>query len=86
MPNLQDPKERIKYWTKVASDQLLEKKIVAVRYMTKEEATTVCGWEARPVVLQLDDGNLIYPSMDEEGNGPGVFFTNNPDHSILPVL
>jgi hypothetical protein len=24
--------------------------------------------------LVLDDGSIIYPSQDEEGNGPGSFF------------
>tara|TARA_X000001382_G_scaffold87163_1_gene62190 strand:+ start:844 stop:1065 length:222 start_codon:yes stop_codon:yes gene_type:complete len=25
-------------------------------------------------ILVFDDGSRIYPSMDYEGNGPGVFF------------
>jgi hypothetical protein len=72
-------------WTKIAEDQLLNKKIVVVRYMTKMEADQL-GWSSRPVILQLDDGNVIYPSQDDEGNGPGSLFTNNEANPILPII
>jgi hypothetical protein len=37
------------------------------------------GWKvdrthASPTVLVLDDGTKLYPSRDEEGNGPGALF------------
>lgn len=72
-------------WTKVASDQLLGRKIVAVRYMSAEECDEMM-WERRPLVIQLDDGNIIYPSRDDEGNGPGSLFTNNEEQPVLPVI
>jgi len=83
--DLSDPVQREAYWTEIASKQLLGRKIVAVRYMTPKEAHG-SGWGARCVVLQLDDGNLVFPSMDDEGNGAGTLFTNDKDHSVLPVL
>lgn len=83
--DLSTPEKRQAYWTKVASNQLLGKKIVAVRYMSKMEQEAI-GWDGRCVVLLLDDGNLLWPSMDEEGNGPAVFFTNNQKQPVLPVL
>ena len=73
------------HWTKVASDMLLGRKIVKVRYLLAEEAEEM-GWDHRPVVLQLDDGNIIYPSMDDEGNNGGAMFTNNEDNPCLPVI
>jgi hypothetical protein len=72
-------------WTKIARDQLLGRKIVLVRYMTKEEADQL-KWDSRPIILQLDDGNIIYPSQDDEGNGPGSLFTNNETNPVIPVL
>jgi len=30
------------------------------------------------VVIQLDDGTLLFPSRDEEGNGPGCMFVQTP--------
>ena len=37
-------------------------------------------------VMQLDDGNLVYPSQDDEGNGAGALFTNDKKNPTLPVL
>jgi len=72
-------------WTKIAADMLLGKKIVAVRYLSTAEMEDL-GWCNRPVVLQLDDGNIIYPSQDDEGNGAGSFFTNDEANPVLPVI
>jgi hypothetical protein len=52
--------------------------IVAVRKMRPAEAKRE-GWDLRwahgaPPVLVLDDGQVIYPSQDDEGNGPGALF------------
>jgi len=74
-----------KRWTKIAKNQLLGRKIVNVRYLSKEEAETL-GWYNRCVVIQLDDGNLVFPSADDEGNNAGSLFTNNKTDSVLPVI
>lgn len=74
-----------KRWTKIAQDMLVGRKITAVRYMTKKEADNSM-WDARAIVLVLDDGNIIFPSQDDEGNGPGSLFTNNDKNPILPVI
>mgnify|MGYP003149022956 CR=1 FL=1 len=50
--------------------------IKKVRKMTKAEMT-VEGWDpllAPPTVLVLSNGVKIYPSQDDEGNGPGAIF------------
>ena len=52
------------------------KKIVAVRPLTKAELKAE-GWEGYSqtcVCLVLDDGTLLYPSADGEGNHPGAMF------------
>jgi hypothetical protein len=82
MPKMDDCEDR---WTKEAQRQLLGRKIVAVRYMTEKEAQDL-DWCERPVVMQLDDGNIIYPSQDDEGNGPGALFTNDEKQGTLPVM
>ena len=73
------------YWTDIAKTQLLGKKIVEVRYLSQEEADDL-GWEERCVVIHLDDGNMIYPSRDDEGNDAGALFTCNEKNPTLPVL
>lgn len=83
--DLDDAKQREAYWTTLAANQLLGKKIVRVRYLSEAEANEM-GWSSRPVVLQLDDGNIIYAAADDEGNDGGALFTNNEKVSILPVL
>jgi hypothetical protein len=72
-------------WQRIASDQLLGRKIVEVRYLSHAEAQKL-GWHSRPVVIQLDDGNIVFPSQDDEGNDGGALFTNHETNGTLPVL
>lgn len=76
-----------KKWTEYAAENLVGRKIVACRYLTKEEMEGL-GWYERCIVLQLDDGSVIYPSQDDEGNGPGALFGNTKDGDAItcPVL
>ena len=73
------------HWVGVAKAQLLGRKIVEVRYLTNEEAEGL-GWSRKSVVMVLDDGNIIWPSMDDEGNDAGALFTTNAENPTLPVL
>jgi hypothetical protein len=56
---------------------LIGRKIVAVRPMTAAELKGE-GWRKNIhgdiFALVLDDGTVIYPACDEEGNGPGALF------------
>jgi hypothetical protein len=55
-------------------NSIVGRTIVKVRKMTKKEAEQE-GWLYKnTIVLELDDGTLIYPSGDEEGNHPGALF------------
>ena len=49
------------------------KRIIEVRPMTASEMEAE-GWDRPPTVLVLDDGSRLYPSRDDEGNGPGTIF------------
>jgi len=50
--------------------------------MTEEELAAE-DWMALagyvPVVLELDDGSLLYPSSDPKGNRPGALFGRTAD-------
>ena len=50
--------------------KLAGRKIKSVRILSKEEAHGL-GWEKRPLVLQLDNGALLYSMQDDEGNDGG---------------
>ena len=82
MKLIQDPQ---KHWAKVASSVLLNRKIVGVRYLDKEEANKL-GWYGRSVILELDNGHLVWASRDDEGNDAGALFTTNSKAPTLPVI
>jgi hypothetical protein len=52
---------------------LIGRKIVSVTTLS-EKVLELYGWQESPIVLVLDDGTLLFPSCDEEGNDYGVIF------------
>ena len=74
-----------KAWGDKVAKQLVGKAIVAVRYLTEEERAEL-DWFDRSVVIQLDDGTLIWPSRDDEGNGAGALFTTLEELPTIPVI
>jgi len=72
-------------WEQIARQLLLNKKIVDVRYLTKDEAEDL-GWCERVVAFQTEDGLWFFPSRDDEGNGGGALFTSDDKESCLPVM
>ncbi len=55
---------------------LVGRTVVAVRPMTEEELEAE-GWGnylLPPPAIVFDDATIVYPSRDDEGNGPGVLF------------
>jgi hypothetical protein len=63
---------------------LIGKKITSVRPMLDEEYKNV-GWsipdrnDEVSVIIELDDGTLLYPSCDGEGNNGGIVFGQYPN-------
>ena len=53
--------------TKHAVDLLVGKKIVRVEYMSVEDRE-IALWYDRPLMIYLDDGSLLIPMKDDEGN------------------
>ena len=74
-----------KQWSKDISANLVGRKIVKVRYMTQAEVN-VCVWYNATVVLELDDGTMLYPMSDDEGNSAGAIATTNKDLPVIPVI
>lgn len=53
---------------------ILLQKIADARPASLAEMQAV-GWEGEPpLALELQDGTVLLPSQDEEGNGPGALF------------
>jgi len=72
-------------WTEKVAKYLVGKKIVAVKYLPLDE-TTEWGWYKRPCEIHLDDGTIITPSADDEGNDGGSMMTNNRNLQCIPTL
>jgi len=52
---------------------LIGRRIVNVRQLTKEEAEKE-GMDRTTTALILDDGTILYPASDDEGNDVGALF------------
>ena len=52
---------------------LVGRTIVGVRYLDASE-TVLLGIANQPVCLELDDGALLWPMADDEGNDAGALF------------
>ena len=75
-----------KQWTTHAERALLNKRIIKVEYMSKQEAEDY-HWYHRPITFILDDGTRVIPQADDEGNTGGALWVgNNDEDSIMPVL
>jgi hypothetical protein len=75
-------------WNKTAADLLVGRTITAVSYMDAEEAES-SGFMSRPVAIQLDNGLVVFPQSDDEGNDAGAlvcFDANTHSETLLPTL
>tara|TARA_R100001082_G_C4336214_1_gene147908 strand:+ start:622 stop:861 length:240 start_codon:yes stop_codon:yes gene_type:complete len=74
-------------WTEYAEKRLIGKRIVDVFYMSEKEMEEL-GWSKRPLYLKLNDGSIISPQRDDEGNDGGAlyYFENKDNETTLPVL
>jgi hypothetical protein len=45
-------------------------------------------WYSRPIIIQLSDGTMVFPSSDDEGNNAGALFGQDVSGNDLtfPVL
>jgi uncharacterized protein YaeQ len=75
--------ETEKHWTKTAQKVLEGRKIINVRYLDDEEMEMM-GWYKRPIVFQLDNGELCVLSADDEGNDGGALFYGR--NGVIPTL
>jgi len=72
-------------WSAEAARILEGRTIVRVRYMTKKEVEDL-GFRRAGIVLMLNDGTFVFPSMDDEGNDSGALFTTSDYLSTIPVI
>lgn len=75
------------FWNEKANDILKGRTIVSVRYATDEEITDNY-FAKRGLQIILDNGTILYPMTDDEGNDFGAvhYQLKNGTNSILPTL
>ncbi len=84
--DLMDPVENNQYWTKIAENVLLKRKIVKVEYMKDKECNEYM-WYKKPITFILDNGTRVIAMQDDEGNDGGVLTCLTEDkEEVLPVL
>ena len=76
-----------KYWEEYATKHLKGRTIEDVRYLTDEEMKGM-GWHNKSIVIELNDGSLLFPSRDDEGNDAGALFgqTELGEDLTFPVI
>lgn len=75
----------VRHWTAQAASVLEGRTIKKVRYLDEDELRSLY-WGSTAIVLELDDGTLVFPSCDDEGNDAGALYTTNEDVSIVPTI
>jgi len=77
----------VKRWTQYGTEHLVGRTIKKVRYLTEAEVKGL-GWYESSLVMELDDGTLVFPSRDDEGNGGGALFGQNSkgEELTFPVI
>ena len=80
-----DGKPVEQYLTELTAKHLVGKKIVKVEYFPKDMMEDMM-WHSRPIAIHLEDGNIITPQMDDEGNDGGAMLTTFEDLGTIPVI
>jgi len=73
-------------YEKEINKALVGKTIKAVKWLDADSTYKLFGWDRQPCEIHLDDGTILTPSADDEGNGAGAIFTNIKDLQVLPVF
>jgi len=71
---------------KRAREILVGKTIQSLGYLDEDEKNNLL-WDKSAIVLELNDGTLLFPSMDDEGNEAGaMFIQTEKELERIPVI
>ena len=79
-------KRKNTYWQDLVNKHLVGKYITKVEWLNPKDTKKLLGWNFQPCELHLNDGTIITPSQDDEGNDAGALFTNINELPIIPVF
>lgn len=80
-----DKQKLLQQWSEKAAKLLVGRRIVAVSYLDDQTRSQMM-WSQACIVITLDSGVHLFPSADDEGNGPGALFTDAPSLPCIPVI
>jgi len=71
----------------IGLQDMIGKKIVSIRPISKAELEEE-GWDGHGAtsVIELEDGTIIYPSSDDEGNNAGTLFGKDKNGQTFYVF
>ena len=72
-----------KYWQDLANKHLVGRTIVKAEWLSPSESHRLMGWDYQPIELHLDNGTILTPSSDDEGNDAGALFTNIKNKGMI---
>ena len=55
---------------------LIGRTITDVKWLSADESKRLMDWDYQPCEIFLDNGTILTPGADDEGNNAGVIFTN----------
>ena len=73
-------------WEKLVSKHLVGRKIVQLKWLSAKESERLMGWSQQPCEIYLDNGTILTPSSDDEGNESGAILTNIKELSCIPTF
>ena len=79
-------KDKNKYWQDLVNKHLVGKYITKVQWLNPKDTKKLLGWDYQPCEIHLNDGTIITPSADDEGNNAGALFTNIQELPCCPVF
>jgi hypothetical protein len=71
---------------KKVNKHLVGRTIVKVEWLSPKRTEKLLGWTNQPCEIYLDNGTILTPSADDEGNDAGAIFTNIKEISVLGVF
>ena len=76
----------MKKWNDLVNKHLVGKTIIKVKWLSPKESENLLGWDQQPCEIYLNDGTILTPSADDEGNNAGAIFTNLKELPIIPTF
>ena len=70
-------------WSGEATKLFKDKVVAEIRYTTEVEMLDL-DWSSRTPIVFFTDGSYLMASADDEGNGGGVFWTDETEMGIIP--